>query len=105
VTAEDVPDLLTRPDNDDENEETKTTKEVSGANATIDCTSNTPALSEPGNLHSANTSEPLASSLILEEPPKLDNEFTVVVDLSTVRTVDEMNDLMFKISSFLVQDR
>jgi flagellar basal body rod protein FlgG len=29
----------------------------------------------------------------------------IVVDLSNVKTVEEMNDLMFKISSYLVNDR
>ena len=37
------------------------------------------------------------------EPEKIiDTDFTVVMDLNNVKSVDEMNDLMFKISSFLV---
>ena len=32
-------------------------------------------------------------------------DFAIVVDLGNIRSVDEMNELMFKISSYLVNDR
>jgi predicted PhzF superfamily epimerase YddE/YHI9 len=34
-----------------------------------------------------------------------EQEFTIVLDLANVKSIDEMNDLMFKISSHLVNDR
>ena len=32
-------------------------------------------------------------------------DFAIVVDLGNIRSVDQMNELMFKISSYLVNDR